>query len=173
MRCSDIVGLFLPLFVLSCGGGGQTQPAEMPLETPAKAVPTTAAIAETPTTLAPADTSALPLGEFRSSHPVFESRENPDGCETKVDDVLTIAAKGEGRIDVSLETYADFDHECSFKGELQKVDETHWTGLHEDQEEGACTLSLHYQGDQILVSSEECRGWCGARASMDGSYSVK
>lgn len=104
------------------------------------------------TTLAADDT--LPAGEYLAK----------GGWGT-----LIIQKARQGEQAFSLESLGANGHSCSLDGSIRNGE----ASLHEDWQEGVCTVTFKLQDNSIEVSNEmteSCRGYCGARASFDGSY---
>ncbi|MDN6860043.1 hypothetical protein QO207_25930 [Pseudomonas sp. CAN2814] len=82
---------------------------------------------------------------------------------------LIIQKAANGQQGFSLESLGANGHSCSLDGSIRNGE----ANLHEDWQEGVCNVKFKWQDNGIEVSNEQnenCRGYCGARASFDGSY---
>lgn len=117
-------------------------------------------------------------GEYRRSHMISVICDGGvDGwCDAGAEDVLTIQDTRRGAIAVQVELMQTNAHSCTFEGELAPVRSPppgvqQWVFDHED-EVGPCTLTLEKRGSEIAISSESCRYYCGARASLDATFAL-
>ncbi len=167
--------VLLASFVLGCGSSPSSQATAPKLAQPTQVQAEPDAVAQKPTP--GREVSVVPTGKFGGVHIAIESCDAPDGCETEQTDTIQISLGQSGddsSLDVNLELYQDFGHGCSFEGTLTKIDDTHWSGKHtgEDEDALACTIVLSLFENSVDINSNDCLGFCGARAHMDASFST-
>jgi hypothetical protein len=97
-------------------------------------------------------------------------------CDAGADDTLVIHDARAGAIAVEIELMQTNGHSCTFDGVLAPVRTlahgvSAWVFDHaDDDEEDACTLTLERSAAAIRISSDGCRSYCGARASLDVTF---
>lgn len=82
---------------------------------------------------------------------------------------LVIQKAKQGEQAFSLESLGANGHSCSLGGSIRNGE----ANLHEDWQEGTCNVKFKLQDNSIEVSNdltENCRGYCGARAGFAGTY---
>jgi hypothetical protein len=128
---------------------------------------------------APADTgptAATLAGSYLAPHDIEVTCDGPDGwCPETVDDTMTVRDAGEGRVALEIELIQTNGHTCNFSGTLAPVPPAagavaQWQFLDPSEEEGPCTLTLAASADTLTVTSDGCRYYCGARASLDATF---
>ncbi len=127
-------------------------------------------------TATPTPTPSI-VGEYRARHEIGVVCDAPDGwCPELVDDTLTIRDAGDGRITVAIELVQTNAHTCGFDGTLAPTpthdagdDVTRWR-FADHGEDGPCELTLEVSAGDITISSDGCRYYCGARASLDATF---
>jgi len=125
--------------------------------------------AAAPESAAPAAPTA-PIGSYRASHTVMVVCDDPDWCEEEVSDSLEIRSTSDGGLDVSIELVQTNDHMCSFEGILRRKSEREWE-WQAPEGDPECHLWLRWRADSLAVSSQGCREFCGARASLEAEFS--
>jgi hypothetical protein len=110
-------------------------------------------------------------GDYRTPHTVSMVCEHAaDGwCDEQVEDTLVIRDRHDGAIAVHVELVRTNAHTCSFEGTLGPVSEGRWRFDHGD-DDGPCRLTLEHAGNELRLSADGCRYYCGARASLDAVF---
>ncbi len=119
-------------------------------------------------------------GRYVAVHPIMVTCSGPDGwCEEPAEDTLVVRDLGDGRLAIEVEVLATNAHSCTFEGELAPVvdgpsDVRRWRFAGVDELLGACEVVLAHDPARrrLEVSSDGCRYYCGARASLDAGFDV-
>jgi len=125
-----------------------------------------------------ASASALPTitGRYRTRHTI-QMVCGPDGwCDEEVDDTMVVRDAGDGRLAIVVELVRTNAHTCSFEGTLAPVadapaGEPRWRYHDPSSDDAPCDLTLTLRGDELRLAAEGCRYYCGARASLDATFS--
>ena len=96
--------------------------------------------------------------------------DDPDWCEQEVKDSLTIEPAKDAGVTIAVELVQANAHICTFEGTLAKAGDQVWEWRATDGE-AACHLQLRWGLDTLKLSSEGCRDYCGARASLEATFS--
>jgi len=113
-----------------------------------------------------------PIGTYARQHRVMVVCRNPDWCEQEVTDKLIVTTAPGQAIDVSIDLVQANAHTCTFRGRLANVatDEWRWQA---PASEPPCQLRLSWRDVELRVSSDGCRQFCGARASLDATFAYR
>jgi hypothetical protein len=130
------------------------------------------------------DTVPPLTGAYHDRHEIMVvCGDNPDGwCAEMVSDSLILREGDAGGVYVAIGVLQTNAHSCTFEGELTARDPAELpAGVDEawrvveparDDGDGGCTLDLARTGAELVITSEGCRDYCGARASLDASFST-
>lgn len=110
--------------------------------------------------------AAMSDGKYVEPHVVMVVCENPDWCEEEANDVLTVKHLPGEAIAVGIELIQANAHMCTFEGTLAASGPGTWSWTEPNADEDPCTVTLSVVADAIVVDSEGCRAYCGARASL-------
>jgi hypothetical protein len=110
----------------------------------------------------------LVVGTYVSPHTVMVVCDDPDWCEQQVEDTMRVTASRDDTASVFIELVQANAHSCTFEGTLGRASEDTWKWK-APLGEPECVLTL-VAGDDITITSEGCREYCGARASLDATF---
>ena len=118
------------------------------------------------------------FGAYRAPHPVMMVCDGGDDgwCEEQVVDALDVGAAGGDSLTVTVELIQTNGHTCSFSGTMAADPAAPppargWRFDGKDEGDGPCALTLQHSGDLLILAADGCRYYCGARASLDATFS--
>lgn len=131
----------------------------------------------------PRRTAIALSGHYRSAHEIRmvcdgDQRQDADGwCKETVEDTLRVRELANGSIEVAIELVSTNAHTCSFEGTLERTLDSQsarrWRFDAENDEEFPCSLVVEHARGKLTVTSEGCREYCGARATLDAVFDVR
>ena len=113
------------------------------------------------------------VGTHVAPHSIEVVCNDPSGwCTEGVEDTMVVRDAGEGRIAVEIALLQTNAHSCTFEGTLEPVrgQDGAWHMDELAEGEWPCALDLRVEGETLRLTSEGCRLYCGARASLDATF---
>ncbi|MEZ4366907.1 MAG: hypothetical protein R2939_11530 [Kofleriaceae bacterium] len=149
------------LALAACGGGGGGGAA-----TPATS---------TPGNVGPSAAEAPLGGKYVWAHEVMVVCDGPEGwCPEETADVMLLTEQDDG-LQLEIELVQTNAHTCTFSGLVTPVEPGRvWQYRSpKDAMEEPCELTLTHTGSSLQITSEGCRDFCGARATLDATFDVE
>lgn len=86
---------------------------------------------------------------------------------------LGIVRYPDGLVAMTVSTVGGGDHTCSFETDTAKEDSAgnYVYARSYDGWDETCRITVTPEGNVLTLESEGCQYWCGARATLDGTYS--
>ncbi|MBT8492562.1 MAG: hypothetical protein KJO07_05845 [Deltaproteobacteria bacterium] len=154
----------LPVIALAACASSSPEPDEPKMQELAGDSAEPKPAAEDP---APAPTS--PAGSYRSAHTIMVVCDKPDWCKQEVTDTLELADTGDGALAAKIELVQANAHICTFENTVTRVGDRRWQWSAPDGEP-SCVLTLDWKLSSVVITSDGCREFCGARAVLDASF---
>ncbi len=142
-----------------------SKPVEPPV---APTLEEVAAPAAQPATATPNDSL---VGTYLDSHMIGAVCDSSEMCEETVTDTLRIQSDDETKtISVEVELVQANFHTCTFENTLRTIGPRRWK-FSESTPDSNCHVSLSRDDKSVTITSQGCREYCGARASLDAEFS--
>jgi hypothetical protein len=112
-------------------------------------------------------------GDYTTEHAIAMVCEPPGQgleCEETVSDRMQLTEMPGGVLHARIELLQTNAHSCTFDGDLVPAGDRHWTFDEPAGEEGPCHVDLFQRDARLELTSEGCRYYCGARATLEGAF---
>ncbi len=154
---------WLELTLLPCLGVAGCQPADRPAPTVVDLPDVSVSAASTGEVLP--RRAPDPLGWYSTKHEVTHVCDEPDWCVQEVTDGLFVASHEAGLM-VDVELVQTNFHTCTWSGVMKPTGDQRSWGF----AEGDCEIALELKGNSLILRSDGCREYCGARAHLEAEF---
>ncbi|MCB9562471.1 MAG: hypothetical protein H6709_01630 [Kofleriaceae bacterium] len=138
------------------------------------------AVAPTPATVGNATTAPGPppalVGSYRQRHTIqVVCGVDVPLCDEEVEDTMTLRDAGDGRLAAEIWLLQTNAHSCTFEGTLAPDPHAppprqRWRYVATDEDQEGCVVWIERIGDAVQVRSSRCTYFCGARASLNATF---